>query len=63
VPQQLVTQLARGGRMIIPVGPEGEPQQFLRVDRALDGVFVVVLERELLPDDDSVRACVCIMQD
>ncbi len=58
-----MTQLARGGRMIIPVGPEGEPQQFLRVDRALDGVFVVVLERELLPDDDSVRACVCIMQD
>ena len=32
VPEALVAQLAPGGVMIVPVGPAGGAQQFLRVD-------------------------------
>lgn len=34
---QLIEQLAKGGRMLIPVGPEGGPQQFVQVDKDVDG--------------------------
>lgn len=34
VPQPLIDQLADGGRMIIPVGPEGEPQQLVLLRKA-----------------------------
>ncbi|KAL3985350.1 Protein-L-isoaspartate(D-aspartate) O-methyltransferase [Acanthocheilonema viteae] len=37
IPAQLIEQLAKGGRMLIPVGPEGGPQQFVQVDKDVDG--------------------------
>jgi len=37
MPSALVEQLAAGGRMLIPVGPLGGPQQFLLVDKHPDG--------------------------
>ena len=37
VPKALITQLAPGGVMIIPVGPAGGAQELLRVDKAADG--------------------------
>ncbi|EFO28454.1 protein-L-isoaspartate O-methyltransferase [Loa loa] len=37
IPNQLIEQLAKGGRMLIPVGPEGGPQQFVQVDKDADG--------------------------
>lgn len=30
-------QLAKGGRMLIPVGPEGGSQRFVQVDKDADG--------------------------
>jgi protein-L-isoaspartate(D-aspartate) O-methyltransferase len=44
VPQALVSQLAVGGRLIVPVGPEGQ-QQLLRITRRENGVKQEVLER------------------
>ncbi|NVJ01354.1 protein-L-isoaspartate(D-aspartate) O-methyltransferase [Myxococcus sp. AM009] len=35
VPLQLLSQLKPGGRMLIPVGPQGGTQQLLRIQRAL----------------------------
>ncbi|WIG96993.1 protein-L-isoaspartate(D-aspartate) O-methyltransferase [Myxococcus sp. SDU36] len=35
VPLQLFSQLKPGGRMLIPVGPQGGTQQLLRIQRAL----------------------------
>ncbi|WP_002639400.1 protein-L-isoaspartate(D-aspartate) O-methyltransferase [Myxococcus hansupus] len=35
VPLQLLAQLKPGGRMLIPVGPQGGTQQLLRIHRAL----------------------------
>ena len=44
VPQALVEQLAVGGRLIVPVGTEGQ-QQLLRITRRDNGVKQEVLER------------------
>ena len=45
IPQPLVDQLAEGGRMIIPVGPRGEPQQLVLL-RKIGGRLD---ERKVLP--------------
>uniref|UniRef100_A0A8R1TW56 Protein-L-isoaspartate O-methyltransferase n=1 Tax=Onchocerca volvulus TaxID=6282 RepID=A0A8R1TW56_ONCVO len=37
IPTELIEQLAKGGRMLIPLGPEGGPQRFVQVDKDVDG--------------------------
>jgi len=37
VPGKLVEQLDRGGRMIIPVGPEGGPQNLILITKDQTG--------------------------
>ncbi|KAM3717292.1 Protein-L-isoaspartate(D-aspartate) O-methyltransferase [Dirofilaria immitis] len=37
IPTELIKQLAKGGRMLIPVGPEGGPQRFVQVDKDTNG--------------------------
>ncbi|EFN52918.1 hypothetical protein CHLNCDRAFT_56300 [Chlorella variabilis] len=37
LPQELVEQLAPGGRMVVPVGPEGGMQSLAVVDKGADG--------------------------
>lgn len=37
LPEDLVNQLAPGGRMIIPEGPEGGSQSLNQIDKSLDG--------------------------
>jgi protein-L-isoaspartate(D-aspartate) O-methyltransferase len=37
VPEALKAQLAPGGRLVIPVGPDGGPQDLLRLTRSGDG--------------------------
>ena len=37
LPDELVAMLKPGGRMVIPVGPEGSVQELVQVDRGLDG--------------------------
>lgn len=37
VPRALVEQLARGGRMVIPVGPEHGEQYLMQIDKDADG--------------------------
>jgi len=44
VPEALVAQLAVNGRLVVPVGPEGN-QQLLRITRRENGVKQEVLER------------------
>lgn len=39
VPPALVAQLARGGRLVIPVGPADGPQELMLVDKAQDGTL------------------------
>jgi protein-L-isoaspartate(D-aspartate) O-methyltransferase len=39
LPQELLNQLAKGGRMLIPVGAQGEVQHFLCVDKREDGTI------------------------
>jgi protein-L-isoaspartate(D-aspartate) O-methyltransferase len=46
IPQPLVEQLKPGGRMVIPVGPEGTLQKLLVVEKELQGK---VRTREVLP--------------
>lgn len=40
VPQVLVDQLARGGRLVIPVGPAGKKQELLCLYKTFDGNLV-----------------------
>lgn len=37
VPQALLDQLARGGRLIIPVGQASQAQQLMQCDKGADG--------------------------
>lgn len=37
IPEKLLEQLKNGGRMICPVGPEGETQQLVQYDKSTNG--------------------------
>jgi protein-L-isoaspartate(D-aspartate) O-methyltransferase len=45
-PEPLLDQLARGGRMVIPIGPEGQVQQLSVIDKGAEGEIEV---REVMP--------------
>jgi protein-L-isoaspartate(D-aspartate) O-methyltransferase len=44
VPEALLDQLAVGGRMVIPVGENGQPQRLYRIERSADGFIRQELE-------------------
>jgi protein-L-isoaspartate(D-aspartate) O-methyltransferase len=46
VPQPLIEQLAVGGKMVIPVGPEGETQSLQVLEKRADGG---VTRRDVIP--------------
>ncbi len=46
VPPDLLEQLGRGGRLVVPVGPTGHTQQLLRIERQADGS---IRQRDVLP--------------
>lgn len=37
IPEMLLEQLKNGGRMICPVGPQGDTQQLEQYDKSMDG--------------------------
>ena len=37
IPEALIEQLAPGGRLICPEGPQGQNQYLVQIDRRLDG--------------------------
>lgn len=39
LPRPLLEQLKPGGRLLMPVGKQGEPQDLVVVDKALDGQY------------------------
>ena len=45
-PEPLLDQLKRGGRMVLPVGPEGQVQQLSVIDKGAEGEIEV---REVMP--------------
>lgn len=46
MPAPLIAQLKPGGRMVIPIGPQGGPQSLVRLDKHKDGT---TMQRDLLP--------------
>jgi protein-L-isoaspartate(D-aspartate) O-methyltransferase len=46
VPPRLVDQLAAGGRMVLPLGPQFGPQMLVVVEKAGDGSLIT---QEILP--------------
>ena len=45
-PEPLLDQLGRGGRMVIPIGPEGQVQQLSVIEKGIEGEIEV---REVMP--------------
>lgn len=57
VPQELLDQLAPGGRLVIPVGPQGQRQTLRIYDRLADGIEETVVEPVLfVPLVSGVRS-------
>ena len=54
LPEELVKQLALGGRMIIPEGPEGGAQSLNQIEKGLDGIVTrkMLMGVNYVPLDD-----------